>query len=184
MKSFKEYNLPGVRVLDIDVIPDERGFFAEAIRRDWKNFTDDEGDDNGWIVQGNISYSYPGMIRAWHRHVRGQIDNFVVLKGAMKICAFDDEEGSPTRGSMVEIVASASKPQVVRIPGKYWHGTKTVSSEPSLTFYLVNKLYDYKQPDELRRPWNDDRIIPLSINGNQKDPRVNKPWDWNYPPHK
>ena len=43
---------------------------------------------------------------------------------------------------------------------------------------------DYCNPDEERRPWNDQTIIPKSINSTKNDPRVAKPWDWNYPPHK
>ena len=170
----KEYPLEGVRVYELKVLPDERGFFAEALRSDWKELLGDE-----WIVQVNLSYSYPGIVRAWHRHLRGQVDYFLVLKGAMKICAYDDE----TR-KMVEIVASEKKPSIVRIPGKYWHGTKTVSNEPSLTVYFVTRLYDYENPDEHRRPWNDPTIVPSEINGRKDDPRVGKPWDWFRPPHK
>jgi len=107
------------------------------------------------------------------------VDYFLVLKGAMKICAYEEETGR-----MVEIIASGEKPSIVRIPGKYLHGTKTVSNTPSLTVYFVTKLYDYKNPDEKRRPWNDPKIIPTEINGKKDDPRVGKPWDWFQPPHK
>jgi dTDP-4-dehydrorhamnose 3,5-epimerase len=169
----KEYPLAGVKTYGINLFPDERGYFAEALRQDWKEFID-EG-----IVQANISYSYPGIVRAWHKHLRGQVDYFLVLKGAMKICAYD--EGTK---KLIEVVGSGEKPTLIRIPGHYLHGTKTVSSEPSLTVYFVNKLYDHKNPDEERRPWNDPGIIPLEINGNKNDPRINKPWDWFYPPYK
>ncbi|HKW05190.1 MAG TPA: dTDP-4-dehydrorhamnose 3,5-epimerase family protein [Nitrososphaerales archaeon] len=162
--------LPGNRVYDIKKFPDERGFFAEILRGDWKEFL-----ENDSIVQANLSLSYPQIIRAWHRHLRGQCDYFIVLKGAMKICAFDDDPNSPTSGELDEFVASSEKLQIVRINGKYWHGTKTVSNEPSLTVYAVNRLYDYKSPDEERRPWNDPKII---------DPKTKVSFDWNRPPHK
>jgi dTDP-4-dehydrorhamnose 3,5-epimerase len=97
----------------------------------------------------------------------------------MKICAYEEETGK-----MVEIIASGKKPSIVRIPGKYLHGTKTVSDIPSLTIYFVTRLYDYKSPDEIRRPWNDPKIIPTEINGKKDDPRVGKTWDWFQPPHK
>jgi dTDP-4-dehydrorhamnose 3,5-epimerase len=170
----KEYPLKGVKVQEINIIPDERGFFAEALRQDWKDLIEEE-----WMVQANISYSYPNIVRAWHKHERGQVDYFLVLKGAMKICAYEEETGK-----MIEIIASEEKPSIVRIPGKYLHGTKTVSNTPSLTVYFVTKLYDYKNPDEKRRPWNDPKIIPTEINGKKDDPRVGKPWDWFHPPHK
>jgi len=170
----KKYLLKGVRVYEINILPDERGFFAEALRQDWRDLLEGE-----WVTQANISYSYPNIVRAWHKHERGQTDYFLVLKGAMKICAYEEETGK-----MVEIIASSEKLALVRIPGKYLHGTKTVSNQPSLTVYFVTKLYDYKNPDEIRRPWNDPTIIPTEINGEKNDPRVDKPWDWNYLPDK
>ena len=169
----KEYPLEGVKVYELKVLPDERGFFAEALRQDWQDFID-EG-----ITQVNLSYSYPNIVRAWHRHLRGQVDYFLVLRGAMKICAYDEESRR-----LAEIIASAVKPSLVRIPGHYFHGTRTISSEPSLTVYFVTRLYDYQNPDEERRPWDDPEIVPSEVNGNKKDPRVNQPWDWFYPPHK
>jgi len=157
--------LEGVKVYELKKIPDERGFFAELLRKDWKEILGDE-----WIVQSNLSYSYPGVIRAWHRHLRGQTDYFIVLQGAMKICAYDEKTGQ-----LDEIIASEHKLQVVRIPGHYWHGTKTIGDKPSLTLYFVTRLYDYENPDEKRRPWNDPTII---------DQKTGKPYDWNKPPHK
>lgn len=168
--EIKEYELPGVKTYDIKVLPDERGFFSEALRTDWDDLLAD--DD---IAQANISYSYPGMIRAWHRHNRGQVDYFLVLKGAMKICAYDDRDDSKTKGKLVEVVASEKRLQIVKIPGHYWHGTKTVSSSPSLTVYFVNKTYDYKNPDEERRAWNDSTIL---------DSKTGNIFDWNAPSHK
>ena len=170
----KEYPLKGVKTNEINILPDERGFFAEALRQDWKEMFEDE-----WITQVNVSRSYPNIVRAWHKHVRGQVDYFLVLKGAMKICAYEEETGK-----LAEVIASSEKPTIVRIPGKYLHGTKTVSNEPSLTVYFVTRLYDYKNPDEIRRPWNDQKIVPTEINGRKDDPRVGKPWDWFSPPHK
>ena len=170
----KEHPLKGVKTQEINVLPDERGFFTEALRQDWKDMLEED-----WIAQANVSKSYPNIVRAWHRHERGQIDIFLVLKGAMKICAYEEQTGK-----MAEIVGSGEKPTLIRIPGKYLHGTKTVSSEPSLTVYFVTRLYDYKNPDEIRRPWNDQTIIPTEINGKKDDVRVGKPWDWFAPPYK
>lgn len=162
--------LTGIKILDVKPHYDERGHFSELLRVDWKEFFESES-----ILQISLSYSYPGVVRAWHHHSRGQVDYFIVIEGTMKVCAYDDREGSPTRGQMDEIVVSGEKPQVVRVPGYYWHGTKTLGIEPSVTLYAVTKLYDYKNPDEERRPWNDPAII---------DPRTKQPYDWNKPIHK
>lgn len=151
---------------------DERGFFAEIMRGDWEIFSDG-------ILQANLSVTRPTVVRAWHKHIKGQIDHFVVIRGALKICAYDDETQE-----MFEVVSTGDTPQIVKVPGHYWHGFKVVGNEPACLVYFVNRLYSYDEPDELRRPWNDPQIIPKTINGRKNDPRCNKPWDWFYPPHK
>ena len=169
----KNYALEGVRTQEINLLPDERGLFAEIMRSDWSDLIDEK------IVQANLSHSYPGIVRAWHRHLRGQVDYFMVVKGAIKICAYDDN----TKG-LVEIVNSSSRPALVRIPGQYWHGTRNVSDELSLVVYFTNRLYDANEPDEERRRWDDPKVIPVEINGNKNDPRVGRPFDWLFPPYK
>lgn len=164
------FMLPGVRVHDINKRIDERGFFAEIVRNDWKDYLDDDT-----LAQANLSLSYPGMIRAWHRHKKGQVDYLLVVEGTMKICAYDDKEGSSTRGHLDEIISSEERLQLVRVPGHYWHGTMTLGVQPSLTLYFVSRSYDSKDPDEDRRAWNDPGIL---------DPKTSKPYDWNRPPHK
>ena len=64
----KEYALKGVKTYPINILPDERGFFSEVLRTDWKEFL--EGEQ---VNQINLSYSYPNIVRAWHKHTRGQI---------------------------------------------------------------------------------------------------------------
>ena len=162
--------LPGIKVRELSTFPDERGMFCELLREDWEDFLEGER-----VVQSNFSLSYPGIIRAWHRHARGQIDNFVVLRGAMRICAYDDRPDSVTRGELTEIISTGEKLQVVRVPGFYWHGLKVLGNELAMSVYFVNRLYDYEHPDEERRPWDDPNVV---------DPRTKQPYDWNRPPHK
>lgn len=88
----------------------------------------------------------------------------------MKICAYDEKTMQ-----LHETIASEHRLRIVAVPGHYWHGTKTIGEKPSLTVYFVTRLYDYGNPDEERRAWNDPTII---------DPKTQKPYDWNKPPHK
>ena len=147
--------LQGVKLCDLKKNVDDRGFFVELMRADWDVFLGDK------IVQVNISNSYPDVTRAWHRHSRGQIDYFVVIDGAYKICAC--EEGK----ELNEFFVDSSKLQVVRIPGKFWHGYKCISNKPSKILNFVTKLYDYNNPDEERRLH--DSII---------DPRTGEIYVW------
>lgn len=165
--------LKGIVVKPLKRFADERGFFTEIYRFDWKDSFLEP------IVQSNLSITYPNIVRAWHKHEKGQVDYFIVVKGAAKICAFDEETEE-----LDEIISTSENIQVVRIPGHYWHGFKAFGNEPAIIVYFVNKLYDYEKPDEIRRPWNDSTIIPKKINGKTDDPRCNKPWDWFAFPHK
>jgi len=164
--------LPGIVIKPLKRFADERGFFTEVMRKDWSDVLQDE------IVQANMSVSYPGMVRAWHRHERGQVDYFLVVRGALKICAYDDETEE-----LDEIVSAGDNPQLVRVPGHYWHGFKVVGNDQATLVYFVNRLYDYSRPDEIRRPWNDPAVVPASING-KKDERCGRRWDWFEPAFK
>jgi dTDP-4-dehydrorhamnose 3,5-epimerase len=166
--------LKGITINPLKQIIDERGSFTEIMRKDWKSLLN---EDN--LVQANFSKSYPGIIRAWHKHLRGQTDYFIVLKGALKICAYDENTKE-----LDEIISTQQDPKIVKIPGHYWHGFKALGNETTFLIYFTTKLYDHQNPDEERRPWNDKTLRPKSINGRINDPRTDKPWDWNYPPHK
>ncbi len=165
--------LPGILTKPLKRLYDERGSFTEIARSDWHEAYSDE------IVQANMSISYPGIIRAWHKHCRGQIDCLLVARGALKICAYDDESKE-----LDEIISAGESPQIVKVPGHYWHGFRVVGNKPAMLVYFVNRLYNYNDPDEVRRPWDDPTIIPRSINGNTKDHRCNEPWNWLGLPHK
>ena len=166
--------LQGIRIRPIRRVPDERGFFTEVMRKDWKELF---GEDN--VAQTNLSFTYPNVIRAWHRHIKGQTDYFLALRGMIKICAFDDKTAEVN-----EIISSGLDLQLVRMPGHYWHGFKALGNEPAMLLYFTTNLYDPANPDEERRLWNDPALIPKIVNGNKNDERVGKPWDWNIPPHK
>ena len=166
--------LQGLRIKQMKRLPDERGFFTEVMRKDWKDLFEDDT-----VVQSNFSYTYPGIIRAWHRHLRGQTDYFMALKGSIKIGLFDDKTQE-----LDEVVSNAINLQIVRVPGHYWHGFKAIGDESAMLLYFTTRLYDPGNPDEERRPWNDASLIPKIINGKKDDPRVGKVWDWNLPPNK
>jgi dTDP-4-dehydrorhamnose 3,5-epimerase len=159
--------LLGIATRSLAKNADERGFFTELIRQDWIA--------NLSLQQCNFSITYPGVIRAWHRHNRGQTDHFVVLQGSIKLCAFD-----ATTKELDEIILTGDVPQLASIPGHYWHGFKVISEQRAYLVYFVNKLYDYATPDEERRAWNDPTVCPALINGTARDGRCGQPWDWTY----
>lgn len=162
--------LTGITITPLTTRADERGFFTELLRQDWLPDADD-------IRQSNFSITYPQTIRAWHRHVRGQTDYFIVLAGAIQLCAYNDQTKELT-----EIITTGDVPQMVRVPGHYWHGFKVVGDERAHLIYFTTTLYDYADPDEERLPWDDPSVTPSTINGRTDDPRCHTPWNWWYRP--
>ena len=74
--------IPGVLLLPLRVLEDERGWFVE-IRRD--------GLLPQRTVQTNVSFSRRGVIRGLHYHERGQDDLFACLTGTARVVVLDRE---------------------------------------------------------------------------------------------
>src|SRR5210317_2053764 len=85
--------IDGVVVRQLKLIPDERGFLMEILRRDDPVFEE--------FGQCYVTAAYPGVVKAWHYHKK-QTDHFCVLSGMAKVVLHDDREGSSTRGETNE----------------------------------------------------------------------------------
>lgn len=151
-----------VDVRELETNVDERGVLAEIWRNDWEFYEEEDRPEMSYF-----SVSYPGVIRAWHRHRRGQIDHFIVPHGRVKVGIYDDREGSSTRDELDTYVIGKGSMQAVRVPGDCWHGFKVVGDEQATLINLPTNLYDYEDPDEKRLPYDTDKI----------------PLDWEQPPH-
>jgi dTDP-4-dehydrorhamnose 3,5-epimerase len=150
----------GVKTKDLQINADERGSLTEMWRSDWELFEEEPS-------MSYFSVTYPGIIRAWHRHSRGQIDHFVVPHGKVKVGIYDDREDSPTKGELNTFVIGEGNMKIVRIPGDCWHGFKCVGDERATLINYPTNLYDYENPDEERIPYDSEKI----------------PLDWEEPPH-
>lgn len=152
--------IEGVETHRLQVNADERGHLVEVFREDWELY-------DPAPAMTYYSMSYPGVVRAWHRHNRGQVDHFVCPKGRIKVGVYDEREDSPTQGDLDTFVIGEHDQQVIRIPGDCWHGFKAIGDEPAFLLNFPTKLYDYDDPDEERLPPNTDAI----------------PLDWDETPH-
>jgi dTDP-4-dehydrorhamnose 3,5-epimerase len=145
--------IEGVAVRDLQVNADERGHLVELYREDWECYDPQP-------AMSYYSLSYPGVVRAWHRHTRGQVDHFVCPKGWIKVAIYDDREGSPTREELDTFVIGDHDQQLVRLPGACWHGFEVVGDEPAIFVNHPTRLYDYEDSDEQRPPHDTDEIPP------------------------
>ena len=135
--------IDGVRVKDLHMIPDQRGYLAELVRSDDEDFVR--------FGQVYVSVTYPGVVKAWHMHTR-QHDLVVCLSGMILLVLHDDREGSPTRGEIQELYLGELSPRRVRIPPRVHHGWKCVSAREAMVLNVSSEVYRYEEPDEVRLP--------------------------------
>jgi dTDP-4-dehydrorhamnose 3,5-epimerase len=149
-----------VATRELQINTDERGHLVEMFRSDWDLY-------DPAPVMAYYSMTYPGVVRAWHRHRRGQVDYFVCPKGRLTVAIYDDRTESPTQGEVDTYVIGEHNPCSVRVPGDCWHGFKAVGTEPAFLVNFPTELYDYDDPDEERLPHDTNEI----------------PFDWDAEPH-
>lgn len=140
-----------VETRQLQVNVDERGHLVEIFREDWELYDTDP-------AMSYFSLSYPGVVRAWHRHTRGQVDHFICPSGRIKVGIYDDRDDSPSQGELNTFVISEHNQKAIRIPGDCWHGFKVIGNEQALLINFPTNLYDYEDPDEERLPADTDKI--------------------------
>jgi len=139
-----------VKTKKLKVIPDDRGRLMEMLR----------ADDECFEVFGQVylSTTYPGVVKAWHYH-KLQKDNFVCVKGMVKLVLADTREGSPTRGEIDEFVIGEHNPLLVQVPIGVYHGWKCIGTQEAFVINTTTKTYDYKDPDEYRLDPHENGVI-------------------------
>ena len=140
-----------VKTKKLRVIPDDRGRLMEMLRAD-----DDLFEGFGQVY---LSTTYPGVVKAWHYH-KLQKDNFVCVKGMVKLVLADTREGSPTKGQIDEFVIGEHNPLLVQVPVGVYHGWKCLGTEEAYVVNVPTKTYNYEEPDEYRLDPHDNGLIP------------------------
>jgi len=139
----------GVKVQKLRLIPDDRGWLMEMLRRDWEVF-----DKFG---QAYVTTCYPGAVKAWHYH-KLQTDHFTCVHGVAKLALYDAREDSPTKGMVNEFYIGTLNPILVKIPPLVYHGFTAVGNEMAMITNFPTELYNYEEPDEYRVPYDDPSI--------------------------
>jgi dTDP-4-dehydrorhamnose 3,5-epimerase len=131
--------IDGLVVTPLRRIPDERGAVFHMLREDSPTF-----ERFGEIY---FSMVYPGAIKAWHIHTDMTL-NYAVPVGMVKLVCYDDREGSPTRGNVVELHVGELNYCLVTIPMMVWNGFKGAGTGPAL---VANCSTVPHRPDEIQR---------------------------------
>ncbi|MEI7641354.1 MAG: dTDP-4-dehydrorhamnose 3,5-epimerase family protein [bacterium] len=133
--------IEGLKTKQLKVIPDERGRLFEMLR----------SDDEMFIKFGQVYMTavYPGVVKGWHYHKK-QYDNFVCVKGMIKLVLFDDRPTSKTKGQVQEIFLGEHNQILVQIPPFVFHGFKCISETEAIIINTSTEVYNAKDPDEFR----------------------------------
>lgn len=115
--------IQGVYVKPLRQICDERGKVMHLLR----------ADDPQFERFGEVYFSmvYPGAIKAWHLHKEMAL-NYAVPVGRIKMVLFDEREGSPTRGEVMEIFTGPDDYKLIHVPPMVWNGFKGIGTEAAL----------------------------------------------------
>ncbi len=161
--------IEGVAIKRLRVIPDERGFLMEMLRRDDAIF---EG-----FGQVYITSCKKGVAKAWHYH-REQTDHFVCVHGRALVVLYDQREGSSTKGRVEGYILEAPSqaeevPEhglvpglgrvergriLLKIPPMVVHGFTALDDEEARIINIPTLPYRYDNPDEYRFSWDTPHI--------------------------
>ncbi len=75
---------------------------------------------------------------------------------------YDARPDSPTAGRVNEFRLGERRPGLVIVPPGVWHGLRNLLSETSTVLNLVDRAYDYEDPDHWRVP-PDSPEIPYRL---------------------
>ena len=112
---------------------------------------------HGFTAQ-QVTYSElgPGVIKAFHVHVR-QTDVWFVPPSDRLLCVLIDvRKGSKTEGLRSRIVLGDGQSRLIRIPPGVAHGARNLAAGPGRVIYFTDLCFtpDPATCDEGRLPWD------------------------------
>lgn len=125
--------IDGVQVIPLKRIPDERGTVMHMMR-----VTDPHFQQFGEIYFSTI---YPDVIKGWHRHHEMTL-NYAVPFGRIKLVLYDEREGSPTAGNLMEIFLGPDNYSLVIVPPEVWNGFKGMSDPFAIVANCCTHAHD------------------------------------------
>lgn len=150
--KFIDTVIEDVKIVEVNVFGDERGFFMETFRYD--EFIAKVGAKQ--FVQDNHSKSVKGILRGLHYQEEQTQGKLVrVISGKVFDVAVDMRKSSPTFGNAVGVELSAENKRQLWVPEGFAHGFYVMSDSAE----FVYKCTDYYHPQsEVSVRWDDDDI--------------------------
>lgn len=152
--EFRTTTIPGLYVVDLNKLEDERGFFARAFCRSEL----DEVDLNSKVAQANISFNkLAGTLRGMHYQKSPyQESKFVrCIRGTIYDVAIDLRPHSVTKGQSFGIKLTSENRRALFVPEDFAHGFITLEDNTEV-LYMASQ--DYVPGAELGIRWDDPKF--------------------------
>lgn len=137
--KFTETKLAGAYEIELEMIGDERGFFARA-------YCQEEFAEHGLmteVCQANLSLSrHRGTLRGMHLQVPPAAENKLVrcISGAIQDVILDLRPDSATFGDWLGVELSSENRKMLYVPEGFAHGFQTLTDDAEV-FYQVSEFY-------------------------------------------
>lgn len=136
---FKKTSLKDSRIIELERMEDERGFFARSFcRREFQ-----EHGLNPCNIQSNISSNKKkGTLRGMHYQTAPHQEAKLVscIRGSMYDVIIDLRSGSPTYKKWIAVELSAENYRILYVPEGFAHGFQTLEDD-TLVFYQMSEFY-------------------------------------------
>ena len=136
---FKKTSLKDSCIVELELIEDERGFFA-------RSFCQREFEKHGLnpcIAQCNVSYNKRrGMLRGMHYQAAPHQEAKLVscIRGSIYDVIIDLRPDSPTYCKWMAMELNATKHKALYIPEGFAHGFQALEDE-AIVFYQMSQFY-------------------------------------------
>jgi len=144
--------IEGIRLLDLRLMTDDGGSFAELVRFDESGNL--EAIPEFKVRQSSYSLVLPGAVKAFHLHYNQEDVWFVPPTDRLLVGLVDARQASPTYNKTMRLVMGSGKAQLLYIPRGVGHGGANIWGEPATILYYVSQQFDLNDPDERRLPWD------------------------------
>jgi dTDP-4-dehydrorhamnose 3,5-epimerase len=150
--KFIDTEIEDVKIVEVNLFGDERGFFMETFRAD--EFIEKTGAKP--FVQDNHSKSTKGILRGLHyQQTQTQGKLVRVISGTVFDVAVDMRESSSTFGKWVGVELSVDNNRQLWVPEGFAHGFYVMTDSAA----FVYKCTDYYHPEsEVSVRWDDADI--------------------------
>jgi dTDP-4-dehydrorhamnose 3,5-epimerase len=145
--------IEGVEVVELRRHHDDGGSMTELAR-----LVDGRSQALGGFTIRQVNYSEvePGIIKAYHVHLRQTDVWYVPPSDRILVVLLDVRRGSRTTGTRMRLTLGAGASRLLRVPPGVAHGARNLAAAPGRIIYFTDVHFSAEpaECDEGRLPWD------------------------------